>query len=121
MSSSLYVREAMVADINRQAEHRANVVIAALDGKWTVGILLALRKGPVRLAELRRLIPTATKKMLIESLRRLEHRGLVEREDLSTKMKHVEYKIPQEISEQIFIIVDGLASVEIQLRRTEAE
>ena len=110
-----------MADMNRQVELRANVVIAALEGKWTVSILLALRKGPVRLADLRRLIPTATKKMLIESLRRLEHRGLVEREDLSTKMRHVEYKISQEIREQIFVIVDGLASVEIQLRRTEVE
>lgn len=39
-----------------------------LRGKWTVQILCALLDGPVRLSQLRRLIPTASKKALTANL-----------------------------------------------------
>jgi len=43
-----------------------------LRGKWTVQILCALLNGPVRLSQLRRLIPAASKKALTANLRSLE-------------------------------------------------
>ena len=70
---------------------RASTTIAILKGKWNIHILLAMKIGLQRLSELRRNIPRATKKMLIESLQRLESSGLISRTDLSGATKHVEY------------------------------
>jgi DNA-binding HxlR family transcriptional regulator len=49
-------------------------VIELLQGKWTVHILCVLCKGSVRLGELRRALPTASKKSLTASLRSLGKR-----------------------------------------------
>lgn len=47
-------------------------VAILLQGKWTIHILCAMREHSVRLSELRRLIPAASKKALAASLRRGE-------------------------------------------------
>ena len=47
-------------------------VIELLQDKWTVHVLYALCKRPVRLGELRRALPAASKKSLTASLRSLE-------------------------------------------------
>jgi DNA-binding HxlR family transcriptional regulator len=49
--------------------------------------------GPIRLGQLRRLIPRASKKVLVQQLRELENDGVIARTDLSGKIKHVEYTI----------------------------
>lgn len=51
---------------------RVSRVVELLQGKWTVQILCAMRTRPVRLSELRRAIPPASKKALTASLRSLE-------------------------------------------------
>jgi DNA-binding HxlR family transcriptional regulator len=62
---------------------RVSQVVELLRGKWTIQILTAMRERPVRLSELRRAIPSASKKSLIASLRFLEAARVVSRRDLS--------------------------------------
>jgi DNA-binding HxlR family transcriptional regulator len=66
-----------------------------LRGKWTVQILCAILDGPVRLSQLRRLIPAASKKALTANFRSLEKLHLVVRRDLSRSVLHVEYEIEE--------------------------
>lgn len=72
----------------------AELLDAAFQGKWRKFILIRLLDQPSRLSELRRSIPSASKKMLVDSLHVLEEKAIIERVDLSTpQMKHVEYRI----------------------------
>jgi len=64
-----------------------------LRGKWRIEILLLLMDGPVRLGQLRRRIPRATRKMLVQRLREMEKEGIITRTDLSGKIKRVEYTV----------------------------
>lgn len=48
-----------------------------LGGKWKTVILCYLKQEPLRYAQLRRLIPSLSDKMLTERLRDLTERGLV--------------------------------------------
>ena len=70
-----------------------------LQGKWRVAILYVLRGGPVRLGELSRLLPEASKKVLIAELKRLVLAGLVIRRDLTGNktVRHVEYRLAKPI------------------------
>ena len=53
--------------------------LAVLDGKWKTVILCYLKERPCRYAELRRLVPRLSDKMLAERLRDLTRAGLVVR------------------------------------------
>ena len=55
------------------------VTIAVVGGKWKVVILWHLRKEPKRPAELKRLMPNISDKMLTQQLRELEADGIVGR------------------------------------------
>ena len=79
-----------------------------LQGKWTLQILCTMRVSPVRLSQLTRLIPEASKKGLRANLRALESAKVVVRRDLSTKLLHVEYDFPEEMRESIGALVDNL-------------
>lgn len=70
-----------------------------LQGKWRVAILFVLNSGPVRLGELSRVLPQASKKMLMEELKSLVATGLVSRRDLTGKsaVRHVEYSLAKPI------------------------
>jgi DNA-binding HxlR family transcriptional regulator len=54
--------------------------LAVLDGKWKSALLCCLTKRPCRYAELRRLIPGVSDKMLSSRLRSLVEHGLVVRQ-----------------------------------------
>lgn len=56
----------------RYAQNASRAAAVLLQGKWRVEILCAMRSGPVRVGQLSRLIPRASKKMLAHNLRRLE-------------------------------------------------
>lgn len=79
-----------------------------LRGKWTVQILCALLAGPVRLSQLRRLIPSASKKALTANLRLLEKVRLISRRDLSNSVLHVEYEIAEAARAPLTALVDQL-------------
>ena len=80
-----------------------------LRGKWTVQILCALLNGPVRLSQLRRLIPTASKKALTANLRSLEQLHLIVRRDLSNSVLHVEYEIAEAARQPLATLVNQLS------------
>ena len=50
-------------------------VVELLQGRWTIEILCAMREHPLRLGELNRGIPFASKKAFTASLRPLKRRG----------------------------------------------
>jgi len=77
--------------------------------KWTVQILCALLDGPVRLSQLRRLIPTASKKALTANLGSLEQLLLILRRDLSNSVLHVEYEIAEAARQPLATLVNQLS------------
>jgi DNA-binding HxlR family transcriptional regulator len=109
-------------DMNREGERnlgvqnfdtayarRARLTIEVLlQGKWRIEILCAMRRGPVRLGQLARLIPDASKKMLTQNLRKLEADGIVIRSDLSDTLLHIEYGLKEGAREAVFRLLDEL-------------
>ncbi|MCB0189207.1 MAG: helix-turn-helix transcriptional regulator [Caldilineaceae bacterium] len=67
--------------------------IELVGDKWTLLILLALRRGPRRNGDLMRTINGISQKMLTQTLRRLVANGLVARKDMLTIPPHVEYAL----------------------------
>jgi HxlR-like helix-turn-helix len=68
---------------------RAGLTIEILfQGKWKAQILCAMRSGPIRLGQLARIVPGASKKMLTQNLRKLEADGIVVRKDLTDLVLH---------------------------------
>ena len=84
-------------------------VLGALRGKWTIQILCELRHGPVRLGQLKRSIPTASKKALTSSLRWLEVTQLIVRRDLTKSILHVEYELDDRMKEPLGTLLALLA------------
>jgi DNA-binding HxlR family transcriptional regulator len=76
-----------------EEERSVQLAIALIQGKWKIGILSSLKRGPVRLSQLRRMFPQASKKMLGQHLREMERDGLIIRTDLSGRLRHVEYSL----------------------------
>jgi DNA-binding HxlR family transcriptional regulator len=54
--------------------------LAVLDGKWKTVILCYLKERPLRYAELRKLVPRLSDKVLTERLRDLTRSGLIVRQ-----------------------------------------
>jgi DNA-binding HxlR family transcriptional regulator len=67
-----------------------------------------MRSGPVRLGQLTRLIPEASKKMLTQHLRQLEADGIVRRTDKSDLVLHVEYQFEEGSVEDTLALLDSL-------------
>ena len=67
--------------------------IDVIGGKWKALILWWLHQNTYRFAELRRLIPGITEKMLIQQLRELEADGIVARRVYATVPPKVEYSL----------------------------
>jgi DNA-binding HxlR family transcriptional regulator len=61
------------------------------------------------MGRLSRLIPGASKKMLVHNLKRLEADSILVRRDLSEMVLHVEYEINCEIRDELFLLLDHLA------------
>lgn len=84
-------------------------VTMMLQGKWKLEILCAMRDEPVRLSQLTRLLPDASKKSLRASLRDLEAAQIVVRRDLSDTVLHVEYEFADHLKEPVGSLLDQLA------------
>ena len=78
-------------------------------GKWKLQILCAMRFGPVRLGQLARIVPGASKKMLTQNLRQLEADGIVVRKDMSDLVLHIEYELDESTREGVCAILDHVA------------
>jgi DNA-binding HxlR family transcriptional regulator len=64
-----------------------------ISNKWTALIVYALEDGPVRYGELERRIEAISKKMLTQTLRRLERDGFLRREVTPSVPPIVEYSL----------------------------
>lgn len=93
--------------IERRTPSVAGVKRAALasdllfHGKWKLQVLWVMRSGPVRLGQLARRIPGASKKVLTQNLRELEAGGVIIRTDLSDVVLHVEYALNPDLHEAV--------------------
>jgi len=88
--------------------------IRAMDiirGKWALQILCALLDGPVRLSQLKRQIPGASKKALTANLRTLAHAGMISRCDLSESVLHVEYQLIEALNQPLMGLLKQLALI----------
>jgi len=70
-------------------------VVYLLASKWVLLLIPLLEKGPLRNAELLRLVDGVSQKMLTETLRGLEAYGLVERHDYQTVPPKVDYRLTE--------------------------
>jgi DNA-binding HxlR family transcriptional regulator len=88
---------------------RTSLAIEILfQGKWKAQILCAMRSGPIRLGQLARIIPGASKKRLTQNLRRLEADGIVVRKDLTDLVLHIEYDLADSAREAICDLLDQM-------------
>ena len=76
-----------------QAGHNAGEVVAIVSDKWVIEVLHALRDGHNRYGRMQRAIPEVTKKMLTQTLRKLERNGIIIRVDYQENPPRVEYSI----------------------------
>jgi DNA-binding HxlR family transcriptional regulator len=90
-------------------ERPAQIAISLLQGKWKLRILTQLKHGPIRLSQLRRLFPGASKKMLALHLREMEQDGIVVRSDLSDRRRHVEYSLETSLGAAVLRLIGTLA------------
>lgn len=79
-----------------------------LQGKWKLQILSFMCSGPVRLGQLARLIPGASKKVITQNLRKLEADGVVVRSDFSDVVLHVEYDLSPNFRDSVANLLDQL-------------
>jgi DNA-binding HxlR family transcriptional regulator len=110
----------MLAD-NVECLEQVTRTMEVLRGKWTVQILCALLAGPVRLSQLRRLMPAASKKGLTTNLRALQKVELISRRDLSNSVLHVEYEIAQSARAPLIALVDQLLQFQNHLSARERD
>jgi DNA-binding HxlR family transcriptional regulator len=82
-----------------------------LQGKWRIPILCALQGGPVRLGQLVRLMPTASKKVMAENLRQLQEDGVLVRTDFSESLLHVEYDYAEIFRSGMTAVLASLSDV----------
>jgi DNA-binding HxlR family transcriptional regulator len=71
----------------------ARAVLEVLAEKWALLLVHLLAQGPARTAELRRRIGGISDKMLIQTLRRLQRSGFVERRAYPEVPPRVEYSL----------------------------
>jgi DNA-binding HxlR family transcriptional regulator len=67
--------------------------LEAVGGKWSLIVLYWLNTKTCRFAELQRLMPSISHKVLTDVLRDLEQHGLVRREVFETVPPRVEYSL----------------------------
>lgn len=87
----------MMERCDAMSVEQASWTLEFLRGKWTIQIFCVMLKGPVRLSQLRRAIPLASKKDLIANLRLLERKRIIVRRDLSDSVLHVEYELTGQV------------------------
>ena len=75
------------------ADCPARLTVELLADKWTAVVLYGLSEGPVRHGELIDLIGGISRKMLTQTLRRLEAHGLIRRHAYPEVPPRVEYEL----------------------------
>lgn len=73
--------------------HRVNGILSIVGDKWTVLIVMVLRKRPMRFNELKRTVGGISQQMLTRTLKALERDGMVTRTVHPTVPPQVEYAL----------------------------
>ena len=68
-------------------------ILELIGSKWSMLLLCSLRTGAVRTGALRRGVSGISQKMLTQTLRDLEHNGIVERINYDEVPPRIEYKL----------------------------
>lgn len=82
----------MAADVYKH-DCSSRLLLEQIADKWSVLILAALCKQPLRFNEIKRTLDGITQKALTQSLRRLERSGILLRRVIPTSQVAVEYSI----------------------------
>lgn len=82
-------------------------VLDRVAGKWSIGILTAAARGPIRFTELERAVEGISRRMLTLTLRRLERDGLLVRTVYPTVPPRVEYELT-DIAAELHEYLQGL-------------
>lgn len=87
----------VLIELNGSQYHCAmDITISFIGGKWKTVVLWYLRNNKKRFAELSKLIPQMTERMLSITLKQLEEDGIVKREVFTTKPPlKVEYSLTE--------------------------
>lgn len=70
-------------------------VLNQVSGKWSSLLLMALSSGPLRFAELKRMTPDISQRMLTKTLRDLHRDGYITRTVFPTKPPRVVYELTE--------------------------
>lgn len=82
-------------------------VIEHVAGKWSISILVAAARGPIRFTELERSVEGISRRMLTLNLRRLERDGLLTRTVHPTVPPKVEYRLTP-MARELYSSLTGL-------------
>ena len=74
-------------------QYPARQVLRVIADAWTPIVLFCLKRGTRRFNELQRSIPDISRKMLTQTLRKLERRGLLDRLVHPVVPPHVDYTL----------------------------
>jgi DNA-binding HxlR family transcriptional regulator len=102
----------------------AERALKVIGGRWKVFILYYLFEGPQRLSTLQRLVPHASRKVLVQQLRELEEHGIVHRKVFAEVPPRVEYtatKLGLSLQPIISSLCDWGKRHAAQLRDVETE
>lgn len=100
----------MLVEIDGNQYHCAmDITLNFIGGKWKTVVLWYLRKDKKRYAELNKLIPQITDRMLSITLKQLEDDGLIKREVFTSKPPlKVEYSLT-EFGETLIPVLNAVA------------
>jgi DNA-binding HxlR family transcriptional regulator len=87
------VPESIAAEPLYDPQYPARQVLGVIADTWTPIVLFCLKGRTRRFNELQRSIPDISKKMLIQTLRKLERRGLLDRLVHPVVPPHVDYTL----------------------------
>lgn len=71
----------------------SRAILGHLTSRWGVLVMIVLLDGTKRFSEIRREIEGVSERMLTETLKHLEHDGMLIRKSMNTVPPHVEYTL----------------------------
>ncbi|MFF5770348.1 winged helix-turn-helix transcriptional regulator [Streptomyces californicus] len=96
--------------VSEQVTDEACPLVEVIDhvaGKWSISILVAAARGPIRFTELERSVAGISRRMLTLNLRRLERDGLLTRTVHPTVPPKVEYSLTP-MAQELYSSLTGL-------------
>lgn len=91
-----------------QYARRVSHAIALLQGRWKIKILCAMRRAPLSLTQLKRLLPLASEKALADSLAALLSDGIIVRRTANHTALEGEYDFSELLKESLPALLDHL-------------